>query len=176
MVRRSFLKWATHGLGALFGALLGIPALAYLIDPRNRQAPAGDFKTVARFSELPQGTPTQVVIRGTRHDAWTLHPNAVVGRIWLVRRDDQQLDVFTTTCPHLGCSVNFEKDARLFICPCHNGTFELDGRRKENTAAANPAPRGMDRLEWRRDPANTDLVQVKYQNFYQGKDVPVPKA
>src|SRR5262249_35654300 len=140
------------------------------------KASAGDFKTVARFSDLPEGVPTQVVIRDVRRDAWTLHPNDVVGRAWLVRRGKDQLDAFTTICPHLGCSINFVKDAGLFICPCHNGTFELTGARKEGTVATTPAPRGMDKLEWRRDPADPELVQVRYQNFEQGRDVPVPKT
>ena len=170
MQRRSFLKWATHGLGALFAALLGVPAVLYLIDPRNRQAAEGDFKTVARLKDLPLNVPTQVVIRDVRRDAWTLHPSAAVGRAWLIRRDGDQLEAFTTTCPHLGCSINYQKEPPLFVCPCHGGTFSLDGHRKEDTPAANPAPRGMDRLECRRDPANPDLVQVKYQNFYQGRD------
>ncbi len=176
MQRRSFLKWATHGLGALFAALLGVPAVLYLIDPRNRQAAAGDFKTVARFSELPVNVPTQVVIRDVRKDAWTLHPSDVVGRAWLIRRDGDQVEAFTTICPHLGCSVNYEKEAKLFICPCHGGTFLLTGHRKEDTPTSNPAPRGMDRLECRRDPANPDFIQVKYQNFYQGRDTAVVKS
>jgi Rieske Fe-S protein len=176
MERRSFLKWATHGLATLFGAILGIPAVAYLIDARNRKASEGDFKTVARLSDLPTGVPTQVVIRDIRCDAWTLHPNDVIGRVWLIRRDNDQVDAFTTVCPHLGCSINFVKDSNLFVCPCHNGTFELNGQRKENTAATNPAPRGMDRLEWRRDPGDPELIQVKYQNFKQGLETPVPKT
>lgn len=176
MERRSFLKWATHGLGALFGVLLGIPAVAYLLDPRNRKAPTGDFKTAAHVSELPLNVPTQVVIRDVRKDAWTLHPSDVIGRVWLIRRDADQVDAFTSICPHLGCSVNFEKEAKLFICPCHNGTFEMSGQRKEDTATPNPAPRGMDRLECRRDPADKDLLQVKYQNFYQGRETPVVKG
>ena len=61
MERRSFLKWATHGLGVLFGALLGVPAVAYLIDARNRPAPNNDFRTVARLSELRKG------VRFVRH-------------------------------------------------------------------------------------------------------------
>src|SRR5438105_4671456 len=103
--RRSFLKWATHGLGALFGVVLGIPALAYLIDARNRAAPAGDFKPVARLKELAVNVPQQVVIHDVRKDAWTLHPNDVIGRVWLIRRDNDQVEAFTTICPHLGCSV-----------------------------------------------------------------------
>jgi menaquinol-cytochrome c reductase iron-sulfur subunit len=174
--RRSFLKWATHGLGALFGAILGIPAIAYLTDARNRAAPATDFKTVANFKELPVGVPQQFVLHNVRRDAWTLHPNDVIGRIWLIRRDQDKVEAFTTVCPHLGCSINFEDKAQLFVCPCHGGTFEISGHRKDLGAASNPAPRGMDRLECRRDPADADLVQVKYENFIQGRETPVPKT
>ena len=176
--RRSFLKWATHGLGTLFGLLLGFPALAYLIDARNRKAPDSDFKTVARLGDLQEDVPKQVIIRDVRRDAWTLHPNDVVGRVWLVRRQGDQVDVFTTICPHLGCSINFEEKHKRFICPCHGGTFQVSGVRlgEQELGAANPAPRGMDRLEWRRDPTNPDLIQVKYQNFIQGRHDQVPKA
>jgi Rieske Fe-S protein len=176
MERRTFLKWATHGLGALFATLLGLPALAYVLDPLNRKAASGGFRTVGRFNELHADEPTQFVIRDVRRDAWTLHPDDVIGRVWVVKKGDDQLDVFTTICPHLGCSVNNEKSAGLFICPCHNGTFLRDGRRKEDTPAPNPAPRGMDRLEWRRDPTDSDRFQVKYQNFLQGRDTSIPKA
>ena len=175
MQRRTFLKWATQGLGALFAALLGIPAIAYLLDARNRKPPETGFRTVARFADLANGVPTQVVIRDIRRDAWTLHPNDVIGRVWLIRSDDK-LTAFTTICPHLGCSINFVKDAGLFICPCHNGTFELTGNRREGTANTNPAPRGMDRLEWRFDPAAPEMVQVRYESFIQGLDRPVSKT
>jgi menaquinol-cytochrome c reductase iron-sulfur subunit len=174
--RRSFLKGATHVLGALFGAILGIPAVAYLIDARNRPARSGDFKSVARLSELEVGVPRQVVIRDIRADAWTLHPNDVIGRVWLVRRDARTVEAYTTICPHLGCSVNFEGKSRRFICPCHNGTFDLNCRRVETAGVANPAPRDMHPLECRFDPADPDLIQVKYQSFVQGLHEKVPKA
>jgi menaquinol-cytochrome c reductase iron-sulfur subunit len=174
--RRTLLKRATYGLAGLFGAILGIPALAFLIDPRNRPVRDQEFKTVARISDLPIGEPQQVVIRALRRDAWTLHPDEVIGRVWLVRREGGEVDAFTTICPHLGCSVNFENKEKLFICPCHGGTFDVRGQRVEKPGAANPAPRGMDRLGCQRDPANPDLIQVKYQDFIQGKETPVPKT
>lgn len=173
--RRSFLKWAIHGLGVLFAAILGVPAVAYLIDARNRPARPGQFKTVARLSELEMGVPHQVVIQEVRSDAWTLHPNDVVGRVWLIRRDQETVEAFTTICPHLGCSVNFEEKEQLFICPCHGGTFDIHCQRADRPGFVNPAPRGMDRLECRRDSANPDLIQVQYQNFRQGEPTPIPK-
>jgi menaquinol-cytochrome c reductase iron-sulfur subunit len=170
MERRSFLKWATHGLGALFGAILGVPALAYLIDGRNRPAPASDFKTVALLKDLPEGVPQQVVLRDVRTDAWTLHPDDLVGRVWLVRNKDE-VTAFTTICPHLGCSINYEANDNQFACPCHGAVYRLDGKRETG-----PQPRGMDTLECRRDPTDANLIQVKYQNFMQGIEEKVAKS
>ena len=52
MERRSFLKRVTKVLAAVFGVVLGIPALSFLVDPRNRPARSGGFKRVARLNEL----------------------------------------------------------------------------------------------------------------------------
>ncbi len=181
MERRTFLRWAVHGLGAVFGAVLGFPAVVYLIDPRNRPAPPRDFRPVGQFKELQltQNVPREVVIRETRRDAWTLHPNEVVGRVWLILRelphgqDPPRIEAFTTTCPHLGCSVNYT--GRDFLCPCHGAHFTLDGQaiREENGHPVdNPARRGMDSLDTRVERVlttpNTDpdyVVLVKYEKF-----------
>ena len=169
--RRNFLKWLTHGLGAAFAATIGVAGVAYLLDPRHRPARPGAFKAVARLSDLKEGVPFEAKILETRRDAWTLVPDDIIGRVWLIRHGDQ-VDAFTTTCPHLGCSVNCEGEK--FVCPCHGGTFDLRGERADaGPGKSNPAPRGMDSLEIKidPDPANPadKLVLVKYQNFYQGK-------
>lgn len=174
--RRSFLVAAIFGLGGLLSAILGIPALLYLIDARNRAAAQGEFRIAARLDELPLNTPHQVVLRDVRRDAWTLHPSDVIGRVWLIRRDSNKVEAFTTICPHLGCSINFAEKSELFVCPCHGGTFDVDGHRKEIAGQANPAPRGMDQLECRLCPTNPALVEVKYQNFMQGKDTAIAKG
>ena len=168
--RRSFLAAGVQLLGALAAGILAFPAVAFLIDPRHRASPRGDFQTVARLGDLPIGTPVMAVIRDARRDMWTLHPNEVIGRVWLIRRDADQVEAFTTICPHLGCSINF--DGKLFICPCHNGAFHLSGERMSaaELGRANPAPRGMDSLEVRRSPDNPDLIQVKYESFQQGRE------
>jgi Rieske Fe-S protein len=177
--RRSFLKRATYALGAVFAFLLGVPGVAYLVDPRNRTVSSGQFKRVARLAELPapaeggKPIPKQFVIRDTRRDAWTLHTDFVVGRVWLMRRGNNEVDAFTTICPHLGCSINFQADQERFGCPCHNGAFHLTGERltQEELGAANPPPRGMDRLEVRLAaiPDSEDAyIEVKYENFVQG--------
>jgi menaquinol-cytochrome c reductase iron-sulfur subunit len=144
MQRRSFLEWTIHGLGALLAAVVGIPAAAFLIDARNRPGRQTGFRTVARLSELEVGKPKEVVIRETSRDAWNLHPNEIVGRIWLVRTPNNEVLAFTTICPHLGCSVNCTETG--FLCPCHGGQFDGLGKRVEPVQGSNPAPRDMDTL------------------------------
>ena len=34
----------------------------------------------------------------------------------------------SSTCPHLGCQVHWEAQNERFFCPCHNGTFDAEGR------------------------------------------------
>lgn len=34
----------------------------------------------------------------------------------------------SSTCPHLGCQVHWEGHNSRFLCPCHNGTFDVAGR------------------------------------------------
>ena|SRR5438105_4109176 len=181
--RRSFLAWAAAGLGALFAVFLGAPIAAFVADPRNRKGPTSDFRVVdgLLLDSLEKHRPTQGVLRDIRHDAWTLHPNDVVGRVWVILKkekpaefptgtDETLLDVFTTICPHLGCSVNLNQDQQNnagFTCPCHSAQYDLAGSRK--VPANNPAPRDMDALEWRIDvdPANPErrVLFVKYLSF-----------
>ncbi len=177
--RRSFLRWCVHGLGGLFTIFLAIPIVSYIIDPRNRKASGSNFKDVAQLNDLPVGQPREFVIREQRRDAWTLYPNEVVGRVFLIREgegvenpgpnDQPPVKAFTTICPHLGCSVNFTGDLSgnqaAFLCPCHGGRFSLDGNRIE--PEHNPAPRAMDSLNVRYKPGNPSIVQVEYEKFYQ---------
>lgn len=181
--RRTFLKWATQGLGALFAILLGVPGVAYLIDARNRPAPKRGMRRVAKLSQLELGQPKQIVIYDVRRDAWTLHPSDVVGRVWLVQRNKDTVDAFTTTCPHLGCSVDWRPDQNLFVCPCHNGTFDRRGNLVQREGLNNPAPRGMDQLELQMvkdDSSSPDkpdyFIEVRYENFRQGEKEKIAKT
>lgn len=180
--RRSFLEFATHGLGALFAAILGAPAVGYLLDPVRRPIRASDFRLVegVRLDQLRENEPVQGAIRASRRDGWTLHPSDVIGRVWVVKRRagafdierlrtanqadrDSELLVMTTICPHLGCSVNY--NGTNFACPCHSAEFEKTGDRRDSEQHQNPALRGMDSLEWQIDAEDPQRIVVRYQRF-----------
>jgi len=46
-----------------------------------------------------------------------------------VYKDKQgDLHVFSATCPHLGCVVQWNADEKTFDCPCHGSRFSNEGR------------------------------------------------
>ncbi|HET7421297.1 MAG TPA: ubiquinol-cytochrome c reductase iron-sulfur subunit [Candidatus Dormibacteraeota bacterium] len=52
--------------------------------------------------------------------------------------------VFAQNCSHLGCSINFNKDAQTFDCPCHGSRFHYDG-----TVLHGPAAAPLSHLTWK---------------------------
>jgi Rieske Fe-S protein len=57
-------------------------------------------------------------------------------RVFLVS-SSEGLMAFSAICTHLGCLVNYHKEKREFICPCHGGRYDLAGK---NIAGPPPAP------------------------------------
>jgi cytochrome b6-f complex iron-sulfur subunit len=64
-------------------------------------------------SELPIGASKDVMI-------------GVTPAIIINSRDKGFL-AFSRVCTHLGCLVKYDQDRQVFICPCHAGTFDLEG-------------------------------------------------
>ena len=141
--RRTFLKWATNGIGAIFAVVLGAPAIAYLFDPRNRPLPSSDLRAVAgvKLSEVGND-PVQGVLRDVRHDAWTRSIRPMLGRVWIHRlKPGKTKDcyvVLSTTCPHLGCSVNANANQAADPDCLSLPRRSLHGRRSR--LAVNPGP------------------------------------
>jgi succinate dehydrogenase / fumarate reductase iron-sulfur subunit len=63
----------------------------------------------------------------------------------LVRRDsEKEFIFFSSSCPHLACSVAWDPPTRRFKCACHGGAFDLDGK-----VVAGPPPSPLERLPWK---------------------------
>jgi menaquinol-cytochrome c reductase iron-sulfur subunit len=90
-------------------------------------------------------------------DGWR---KAVSEKAVYVTRDNQgQLRPLTSICPHLGCTVPWNKDKSQFACPCHGATFAADG-----TRVSGPSLRGMDTLE---TSVQDGQLLVRFQYFRQ---------
>ena len=139
--RRSFLG-ALLALGSAFvGALLSVPLIRFAIFPLIRRTTDLKSSPVGSLSEFTSITePAMRTIQIEQIDGWR---KTVSEKIVYITKDQQnQISVLTSICPHLGCTVPWNKEKKQFVCPCHGGTFSADGSR-----VSGPSQRGMDTLE-----------------------------
>ena len=156
--RRSFLG-VLLGLGSVFvGALLSVPLVRFALFPLIRRTTELKSSPVGNLSEFLSLTdPVLKTIQIEQLDGWrkTVSEKAVY-----VTKDSQgNLTVLTSICPHLGCTVPWNKQKSRFVCPCHGGTFSADG-----TRVIGPSLRGMDTLE---TTVEDGQLKVRFQYFRQ---------
>jgi Rieske Fe-S protein len=157
--RRGFLKLLAGGLAAVAAAIATVPVLGSVVTPLLK--PKGDdggLLRAAALSELQVGVPKRAELIATVVDGWT-RAVGVVGAVWLLKKPDGTVTALSSVCPHSGCSIN-QKTKTTYGCPCHDSTFELDGKSTDG-----PSPRPMDPIEVT---VKEKDVWVKYKRFKVG--------
>ncbi len=118
---------------------------------------------LASLATIPQdGTPLKVPVIADRSDAWSRFTAEAIGAVFL-RRSGGDVTALQVICPHAGCSINYDATGRRYFCPCHAASFDLSGKRTDETS---PSPRDMDSLEV--EIRNKNEVWVKFQTFGVG--------
>lgn len=157
--RRKLLKLGVGALGCGLAAVPIVPALGYLVHPlRLGPGEAGAMLAVGKRASFG-AVPVRVDLYADRRDAWNRESNVKLGSCWVLERNGA-LQALSTSCPHLGCAVDFDAGASKFKCPCHRSAFDLTGK-----VEGGPSPRPMDSLELEE---TNGLVAIRFQRFRQG--------
>lgn len=135
--RRGFLVRAIHGLGALIGGALGLPAIAYLFSPA-KSASGGGWIDVGDMARLGLRAPEEVTFRKTKLDGWKIISEKSTA--WVVKLKENEVVAYSPQCTHLGCAYTYDVEKSEFACPCHTSNFSLEGQ-----VLMGPAPRPLDR-------------------------------
>jgi Rieske Fe-S protein len=154
------------GVGGAVGCgALTVTTARFLTAPAHDSAAAGRWIKTVRLDSLPDGEPKRVSLVADHRDAWTMEKQVQLGAAWLVRKGDQ-VTAWSVTCPHLGCAVGLRAGAPGFNCPCHDSSFDVDGRRLDG-----PSPRDLDTLSTK---VEDGFVLVDFQRFRQGTSDKAP--
>ena len=141
MLRRTFYeRFIQISMGAVTLAL-ALPGLAYLLIPGRREREGTGWVDAGSVLKIPVGHPVQLRVRRERTDAWetTVEESAT----WVVRRPEG-VTAFGPSCPHLGCGYKWLPEEDVFLCPCHDSRFSVDG-----AVLTGPSPRPLDRYDVR---------------------------
>ncbi len=171
--RRSWLAltvgWAAAVLAYITPVVAGLRA--FLSAAGRGAAQGADFCRVASLDQLPEdGSPVTVAVLAEREDAWNRFPAQPIGGVLLRRLPDGQVQALNTRCPHAGCTIIFETSQRKLFCPCHNASFDLDGRRLE---ASSPSPRDLDTLQVKIE--DQTEIWVEFRHFRTGIPDKIPE-
>jgi Rieske Fe-S protein len=155
--RGQFLSLSTVGMGAMIGAVIGVPATAYILGPVVDEtsfkpvflgkvdqftSEQGFDPTAATYVEDPANAATSPGL------AW-VHSTGKSNTDWVA--SDAMFVVFSNRCMHLGCPV--QATSQGFQCPCHGGAYNTVGQR-----IAGPPIRPLDRFQW--EIKNTDELWI----------------
>lgn len=135
--RRGFYIGVMNAIGAVIGAMLGIPAAIYLLVPPKLKKES-DWVEAADVTALAVNQPVEVVFRRNRADGWKIVSEKDTA--WVVKSADNRVTAFAPQCTHLGCAYHWDERRSEFVCPCHSSLFSIDGQ-----VLSGPAPRPLDR-------------------------------
>lgn len=127
MKRRSFLQLLLALLGTTTLASLVYPLFRFLAPPKH--AEKANTLTIAK-REIPLGEAKDIVFNNVP---------AVI-----LNRPGKGLIAVSRVCTHLGCLVQYDKEGKRLVCPCHAGVYDLEGG-----VLSGPPPKPLPKLPLR---------------------------
>lgn len=127
MQRRKFLTILLGLLGSGAAVSFVYPLMRFLAPPQGAEK---QKSLLISKNEIPIGEAKNIIYNNTP---------AIV-----INHPGKGIIAFTRVCTHLGCLVEYEKKSGRLLCPCHAGTFDLDGN-----VMSGPPPKPLPKLQFR---------------------------
>ncbi len=124
MRRRTFLQSLLAVFGTVSVASFSYPLLRFL-------APPADANTLKKFTldkkDIPAGASRVVLVNDKP--------------VIVINQPGKGYVALSSVCTHLGCLVGYERARNVLVCPCHGGTYDLDGN-----VLSGPPPRPLPKV------------------------------
>jgi menaquinol-cytochrome c reductase iron-sulfur subunit len=152
MSRRRALTVAGQAVGGLAGAIIVLPAVGFAVAPIFEK-PDELWESVGPPSRFTPDTYKPVVFTIVEGIGEAGKTTAFVrqGSEEYGESPDEYVAI-STRCAHLGCPVNWVSASESFVCPCHGGVYDFEGK-----VIGGPPVRPLDRFQTR---VVKDQVQI----------------
>ena len=111
--RRRFITWLSQAFLGLWGLGAAAAIASYLRAPERGGSAAERVVRVGLLEDLAVGE-GRLVRHGTRP-------------FFVVRMDATRVIALSAVCTHVRCILAYDRARRGFVCPCHDGRFDLAG-------------------------------------------------
>lgn len=123
--RNGFVKAIVAMVGTAMGVIIGIPAIGYLISPATKIQKSDAWIPLGPLDKIPLDEPTLFSFTRTQTNGWEQTVNSYGVYVW--RKNEDEVKVFSNICTHLSCMVKWNPDKKEYLCPCHAGIFDIEG-------------------------------------------------
>jgi len=158
MSRNDFVKVTVGVLGAIMGAIVGIPIVGYIISPALKRQESDAWIPAGPLENYPVGEPTLFNFTRTKVNGWERTVNSYGVYIWRHSEAENDVLAFSNICTHLACRVSWNDQVQEYLCPCHDAHFNIDGK-----VVSGPPPRPLDHYETKVEDGTLSL------HFQEGK-------
>lgn len=150
--RRGFLKFAIGLFNGLIALALAVPGLGYLLTPIFRKG-SDTWIKLGRLDSFRSTEPQKASFKYFSESSYDRKEKT--GFVWVVAdaQGSDQLTAFSAVCSHTGCNVAWQSGEAMFVCPCHQGKYDINGE-----VISGPPPRPLERL-----PVRIENGQVSVQ-------------
>ncbi|MDQ3571929.1 MAG: Rieske (2Fe-2S) protein [Actinomycetota bacterium] len=144
MTRRNAFIIGGQALGGLAGAAVMLPVVGFAVAP-ILETPKEEWSPVGSLDNFDDAG-YKAVIKTERSGIGEAGKTTVYVRQGIedLGEDPGGYVAISTRCAHLGCPVRFFEAARTFICPCHGGVYDFEGK-----VIGGPPVRPLDRYQTR---------------------------
>jgi menaquinol-cytochrome c reductase iron-sulfur subunit len=156
--RRDFVKITTAVVGTMMGAVIGLPAIGYLIDPALKSKKADAWIPLGKIETFEIGKPALVSFTRSKVNGW--EKTVTSHGVFVLRKSETDTLVLSNKCTHLGCQVNWKADKNEYVCPCHDAQFDINGK-----VLGGPPPRPLNRYTADQLKVEKDML---YLHFTEG--------
>jgi menaquinol-cytochrome c reductase iron-sulfur subunit len=132
VTRRRFMTGTAMATGGIATMAFGLPALGFALGPLFEDSEETVWQDVGPQGEFDADTYVPRVINQVP-EAGEAGKTTIYVRKFNPKRDkksneDQPYVAISTRCAHLGCPVRYIQASQRFICPCHGGVYDFEGK------------------------------------------------
>jgi len=138
VTRRRFMTLTAHGAGIVATSAFLLPALGFAAGSAIFERPEVVWETVGKPEDFPDDTYVPKVVTEVSGIGQTgkttiyMRARADSDRApnpeQLHEGTTEDFIAISTRCMHLGCPVRYVEASERFICPCHGGVYDIEGK------------------------------------------------
>jgi menaquinol-cytochrome c reductase iron-sulfur subunit len=144
VTRRGFMTGTAMAAGGIATAAIALPGLGFALGPVFEDTSPETWQDVGAEGDFNPQTYVPRVINITPAIGDVGKTTVYIRRLDPSRdskNKDQPYVAVSTRCAHLGCPVRYIQASEKFVCPCHGGIYDFQGK-----VAGGPPVRPLDRF------------------------------